>query len=88
LDGCIIEGVPITPRIGCPVEANALWYNGISFAIKACIENLPIKLSSKMASLLKQLDESFPTKFWDEEKGYLADYIDGNFKDWTMRPIR
>lgn len=82
----IIEGVPITPRIGCPVEANALWYNGISFAIKAARKSSDKAFVERWLPILKQLDESFPTKFWDEEKGYLADYIDGNFKDWTMRP--
>jgi glycogen debranching enzyme len=29
---------------------------------------------------------SFAENYWDEEKGYLADYVDGSFRDFTVRP--
>ncbi len=28
-----IDGKPVTPRIGMPVEVNALWYNAIMFSL-------------------------------------------------------
>jgi glycogen debranching enzyme len=29
---------------------------------------------------------SFLENFWDEEKGYLADYVNGSFRDMSVRP--
>ncbi len=39
-----IDGVPVTPRHGCAVELNALWYNALEFAHSfalACAETPP-----------------------------------------------
>ena len=30
----VVAGKPVTPRIGMPVEINALWYNAIMLALK------------------------------------------------------
>ena len=32
------------------------------------------------------IKESFKDTFWCKDKGYLADYVDGDFKDWSIRP--
>lgn len=70
---------PVTPRIGCPVEINALWYNALCFYAELTDEK-------EIKSLSEKVKTSFVEFFWDEEKGYLADYVDGFYKDWAIRP--
>ncbi len=82
----VIDGRPVTPRTGCQVEINALWYNAVKFALE-------------MARLAKDSDfiydwepmvQDFPTvfkdTFWSKEIGYLADYVDGDYKNFQIRP--
>ena len=30
--------------------------------------------------------KSFLETFWSDDQGYLADYVDGTYKDWAVRP--
>ena len=74
-----------TPRIGKPIEINALWYNAL------CI-------ISQFSSILNKQDESFYTeyinlieigfqKFWDEELQYCSDVLTfDNNPDNSLRP--
>lgn len=74
-----IHGKAVTPRHGCPVELNALWYNAL------CIMDLFAKLlgeESFFDMLAGKCKESF-TKFFDTHKGYLYDVA---YEDATMRP--
>ena len=70
---------PVTPRIGCPVEINALWYNALCFYHELTGDKEILELAEKVKI-------TFVEVFWDEKKGYLADYVDGSFKDWAIRP--
>ncbi|AKP50387.1 amylo-alpha-1,6-glucosidase [Cyclobacterium amurskyense] len=70
---------PVTPRIGCPVEINALWYNALCFYHEMTGDESIRELADKVAV-------SFVEGFWSEKKGYLADVIDGEEKDWSIRP--
>src|SRR5690606_28676129 len=70
---------PVTPRTGCPVEVNALWYNALCFYCS-------LKPDEALADLSERLKSSFVENFWDEEKGYLADVAQGSKKDWSIRP--
>ena len=36
--------------------------------------------------LPERIAKSFVENYWDEKKGYLADYTNGDFKDWSVRP--
>ena len=29
----VVNGKPVTPRVGFPVEINALWYNAVMFSL-------------------------------------------------------
>ena len=69
----------VTPRIGCPVEVNALWYNALCFYHELTGEE-------EIKQLSKKVKISFIEQFWDEEKGYLADVVNGEEKDWSIRP--
>lgn len=70
---------PVTPRIGCPVEINALWYNALCFYHELTGDQ-EIKIYAE------KVKKSFVDAFWDEKKGYLADVINGEEKDWSIRP--
>ena len=83
-----IDGVPVTPRIGMPVEVNALWYNAIMFTLEiAGPRSTEGKIIlSEWKEVPDLVRESFQATFWDEQKGYLADVIDGEHQDWSIRP--
>jgi predicted glycogen debranching enzyme len=82
----VVFGKPVTPRMGYDVEICALWYNAVQF----CLEMARLAKDSKFISTYKNIpaliEKSFLETFWDEEKGYLADYVDGEYKDWSIRP--
>jgi glycogen debranching enzyme len=76
-----IDGRPVTPRVGKPVEIQALWLNALRLA----------------ADVWPRWDEvylhglaSFRERFWDDDAGYLADLVDVDHvpgtRDMTFRP--
>jgi len=78
-----IEGRPIIPRWGYVVEINALWYNAIKFALEL-IQSKSFQDTWK--HIPAKIEESFIEVFWDEDKGYLADYCANDYKDFSVRP--
>jgi len=77
----------VTPRMGKPVEIQALWYNALKiFSELLRINNQPhdadiVELSAAKAK------ESFGKKYWNEEGNYLYDNIDENgMQDSSLRP--
>lgn len=76
----------VTPRIGKPVEINALWYN----ALKSLAEMLAPEDPAFAAELEERaggVAAAFRQRFFSEERGYLADVVDGpDGDDWTFRP--
>jgi predicted glycogen debranching enzyme len=81
-----VNGKPVTPRIGLPVEVNALWYNAVMFSLELAKEAKDTKFIKRWKPISENIKSAFETEFWSEEKGYLADYTNGNFKDWSVRP--
>lgn len=69
---------PVTARIGCPVEIQALWYNALCFYHELTGEE-------EIAALAAKTKESFTLEFWSDEHGHLADYINGEEKNWDIR---
>jgi len=76
----------VTPRLGKPVEIQALWYNAL------CImEDLAQRLGDElgrrrygsMAALAKW---SFNRLFWNEKNGCLYDVVNGGLPDASIRP--
>jgi len=82
----VAYGKPVTPRTGNAVEVNALWYNAIKFALEVSSLAGDKSFSKNWSEIAEKIPPTFQTKFWNEGKGYLADYIDGEYKDWTIRP--
>ena len=76
----------VTPRIGKPVEIQALWYNALrimdAFALKFGDETRHKDLRhSTMA-----VQHSFNTQFWNAELGCLYDVVNGEARDAAIRP--
>ena len=82
----VIDGKPVTPRIGNPVEVNALWYNAIMFSLELAKKAKDTTFTGKWKGVAEKVQKSFVENFWDDKKGHLADYTNGNFKDWSVRP--
>jgi predicted glycogen debranching enzyme len=81
----VVGGCPVTPRDGSPVEVNALWYNAVCQSLEWARKKDP-KFFSSWNHLPALIAGSFRESFWDEELGYLADYVKGGFKDFSVRP--
>jgi predicted glycogen debranching enzyme len=67
----------VTPRIGKPVEINALWFNAL-----AITRDLAQRLGDhtavrEYAALAERVGRSFADRYWFESGGYLYDVIDG-----------
>ncbi|TDK50372.1 amylo-alpha-1,6-glucosidase [Algoriphagus formosus] len=78
MDAVTVDG-PVTPRTGSPVEIQALWYNALKFYEE-------LSGDQEYGKLAEKAKESFLAEFWDEENGYLADYVHDGEKDWAIRP--
>ncbi len=80
-----VNGVPVTPRNGCPVEINALWYNALAFAeylASRYNEEAPVS-----AHYLRNMRMEFKQRFWvDELGGYLGDVWREEGVDASVRP--
>jgi predicted glycogen debranching enzyme len=76
----------VTPRRGLAVEVNALWYNAL------CIMDFLLRETNKASKAeqyqlgAQKVADVFNDVFWNEEKGYLYDYIDGEYKNDDIRP--
>lgn len=82
----VVNGNPITPRIGMPVEINALWYNAVCFSLEVAKLAKDKKFEEEWTPISETLPSVFKAVFWDKNKAYLADVVDGNIKDFSMRP--
>ena len=95
-DGLIAAGVPgvqltwmdakvddwvVTPRIGKPVEVQALWLNAL---------RIGRSLSGEWCDLYRHALASFQLRFWNEERGCLFDVVDADHiagrNDASLRP--
>lgn len=82
----VVNGKPVTPRIGCAVEINALWYNAVKFTLELAEKENDTAFVKKWKSLPELIGKSFIENFWDKTRGYLCDYVNEGYKDWTIRP--
>lgn len=100
-DGLLYAGVPglqltwmdvkidewvVTPRIGKPVEINALWYNALRIVAELATVLGQTADVERFTQMADQVYESFNARFW-YSAGYLYDVIDGpDGDDPTLRP--
>jgi predicted glycogen debranching enzyme len=75
----------VTPRIGKPVEINALWFNALE--TMAGLASAAKQSAEPFVQLAARAKQSF-AKFWNSSAGYCYDVIDapGIGNDATLRP--
>ncbi|SFE44765.1 glycogen debranching enzyme, putative [Chitinophaga sp. CF118] len=79
-------GVPVTPRRGMPVEINALWYNAVCFCLEAARSARDETFVDEWEQYPVKIATAFTDLFWDENRQYLADCIQEEENDWSVRP--
>jgi predicted glycogen debranching enzyme len=82
----VVDGIAVTPRIGSPVEISALWYNAVRFSLELAGKAGDDIFTDEWKELPEMIEASFIGEFWDESEGYLADYVDDDFRDMSVRP--
>jgi predicted glycogen debranching enzyme len=79
-----IEGTPVTPRAGKPVEVNALWIEALRTAARLARS---AAARERWASLAARASESFAARFVRPDGGGLYDVVDGaGGDDASVRP--
>ena len=73
--GTIVDGMPLTPRRGYAVEVQALWYNAVEYTLAVAKKQGDKSFVKEWQELPMRIKTSFVEKFWLEEEGYLADYV-------------
>jgi predicted glycogen debranching enzyme len=91
-DGLLGSGVPglqltwmdarvgdwvVTPRIGKPVEIQALWINALAVAAR---------LDARWSDVLERARASFAERFWNPERNMLYDVVDCDHQPGTADP--
>lgn len=81
----IVNGKVITPRIGCPVEINALWYNALKIYEYFC-STLKLGIDEAYIQIIGRFESNFINHFMNPA-GTLYDVIVPNVsKDNSFRP--
>lgn len=79
------NGKPVTPRHGCAVELNALWYNALAFA-----DFLGTRFGEPgyvRTAELRRIRTAFRQRFWvEQDGGYLGDVWHDGALDKSIRP--
>ena len=77
----------VTPRIGKPVEINALWFN-VLMIMRDCATRLgDAEAAAEYETAAQRTARSFIERFWFAEGGYLYDVVDGpQGNDDSLRP--
>ena len=82
------DGRVFTPRIGKPVEINALWLNALEVATRLAARRRDLPVKRDFERILAQGTASF-ARFWNAERACLYDVIDvdgGAGRDQSLRP--
>jgi predicted glycogen debranching enzyme len=72
-----VDGRPVTPRIGKPVEVQALWLNALAIAGD---------LSRSWRSMFERGLASFRERFWNESRSCLYDVVDVDHRSGVVDP--
>ena len=82
----VVDGKPVTGRDGYQVEINALWYNAVCYTLELAGKFKDTKFVGEWKHMPEQIKESFVAKFWYDDEGYLADYVDDKGQNTFIRP--
>jgi len=85
----LVDGFVVTPRRGCPVEIQALWYNALQIYLFFAGElgkGKSAKLTGSVRSTSEKIRNNF-RKYFMNETGYLNDVVvPGETADDAIRP--
>ncbi|QNA43478.1 amylo-alpha-1,6-glucosidase [Lacibacter sediminis] len=77
----------VTPRMGKPVEVQALWYNALRIFADLLRKNKQEEDAAMVELSAEKVKHSFETLFWNKQAGYLYDVIDEEgTPDPSLRP--
>ena len=76
----------VTPREGCAVEIQALWYNALLIGSDLARDAGETRRAAEWAELAGRVRESFLRAFWSDSAGYLADVVADGTPDLSLRP--
>ena len=80
-----VHSIPVTPRSGAAVEVNALWYNALCF-ISEFAQILHDPIYQTLTPSIERVKIEFCNVFWDEELGYLYDFVNHKERNRAVRP--
>ena len=81
----VVDGQPVTPRRGYPVEVQALWYNAVAYTLAVAKKQGDKEFVAEWKALPELIKSSFLSRFWLQE-GYLADYVNDDEINKFIRP--
>lgn len=84
-----VNGHPVTERAGYQVETNALWYNAICFVIEMETKygaGGKSRFIARWEEIRDLVRCNFQKKFWNADRGCLADYVDNYGQHMEIRP--
>ena len=83
---CVVDGEPVTPRSGRPVELNALWHAALKSAARLERVAGETGRARELESEAWHHARRFNETFWCAEKGYLYDVVGDHGADASLRP--
>ncbi|NNE97565.1 MAG: glycogen debranching protein [Pyrinomonadaceae bacterium] len=75
-----------TPRIGKPVEIQALWYNALRIMVDFAVRFEDEDGEYKYSEMAEKTRKSFNSAFWNHDEECLFDVINDDQKDPSVRP--
>lgn len=76
----------VTPRIGKPVEIQALWYNALCVMQELAVKFGDAARAEQFGALAARARNSFQQAFWNDEADCLYDVVNGETRDSAIRP--
>jgi predicted glycogen debranching enzyme len=81
-----VDGKAVTPRAGKAVEIQALWFNALKTMQLLAIKFEEAHLAEKYTEVALEAQESFNSKFWNDNNGCLFDVLEPSGVDASLRP--
>ncbi len=82
-----VSGWVVTPRMGKPVEIEALWYNALKIFETLLLQNGEMEAADQILEKAELAKKSFGELFWFVDRNYCYDVIDENGRpDPAIRP--
>ncbi|MGC2236744.1 MAG: amylo-alpha-1,6-glucosidase [Pyrinomonadaceae bacterium] len=76
----------VTPRVGKPVEIQALWYNALKIMADFAERFGDTEDKAKYDSMAMMAKETFNQVFWNEAEQCLFDVVENGNRDGSVRP--